>query len=153
MLTHPPPPPPAATALQKTAVLDKLEGADAAELTKRVERLQAAPAAESAASAIPQAMRDLQSRLQALVTANHVMLFMKGSPDAPRCKFSRRAVELLQEAGATFGSFDILSSEAVRQGLKEWSNWPTYPQLYIAGQLVGGVDILQVRGKRCAARG
>lgn len=71
------------------------------------------------------------------------MLFMKGSPDGPKCKFSRRAVELLTAAGASFGSFDIMTSDAVRQGLKAHSNWPTFPQLYIGGALVGGVDILQ----------
>ena len=128
--------------MQKTALLDRLEGADAAELTKRVERWKVA-ATPASTDAVPQALQDLKARLESLINANHVMLFMKGAPDAPKCKFSRRTVELLQEAGATFGSFDILSSEAVRQGLKEWANWPTYPQLYVDGQLVGGLDIMK----------
>ena len=121
-----------------------MEGADAAELTKRVEKWKLAAAPASAApEAVPAAIRELKTRLEALINAAPVMLFMKGSPESPKCKFSRRMVELLQEGGATFGSFDILTSDAVRQGLKEHSNWPTYPQLYVEGKLVGGVDIVQ----------
>ena len=72
-----------------------------------------------------------------------VILFMKGSPDEPRCGFSRKVVEALRSSGAPdFGHFDILSDEAVRQGLKEYSQWPTYPQLYINGELIGGCDII-----------
>lgn len=71
------------------------------------------------------------------------MLFMKGSPAAPRCGFSRKVVEALEGAGlGGFGAFDILSDEAVRQGLKALSDWPTYPQLYVNGELVGGCDIV-----------
>ena len=71
------------------------------------------------------------------------MLFMKGTPDAPRCGFSRKAVELLRKEGIAFGTFDILTDDTVRQGLKEHSDWPTYPQLYAKGELIGGLDILQ----------
>lgn len=70
------------------------------------------------------------------------MLFMKGNPSEPRCKFSRKVVQALNEAGLEFGSFDILSDETVRQGLKEYSNWPTYPQLYVKGEFIGGCDIV-----------
>lgn len=71
------------------------------------------------------------------------MLFMKGSPQAPRCKFSRAMVDLLAGAGAQYGSFDILSDQGVRQGLKKFSNWPTYPQLYVGGKLLGGLDVVK----------
>ena len=71
------------------------------------------------------------------------MLFMKGTPRAPRCGFSRQVVEILEEEKIPFGSFDILEDDAVRQGLKSHSNWPTYPQLYVSGDLVGGLDILK----------
>ncbi|KAK6009549.1 glutaredoxin, partial [Ostertagia ostertagi] len=71
------------------------------------------------------------------------MLFMKGSPDNPKCGFSKQTVALLNEIGATFGSFDILSDEEVRQGLKTYSNWPTYPQLYLDGELIGGLDVIR----------
>ncbi len=71
------------------------------------------------------------------------MLFMKGSPDQPRCGFSRQTVEVLSENDIQFASFDILSDEEVRAGLKVYSDWPTYPQVYVHGTLVGGLDILK----------
>lgn len=71
------------------------------------------------------------------------MLFMKGSPDTPKCGFSRSIVELLRKGGVAFSSFDILTDEEVRAGLKTFSDWPTYPQLYVKGTLVGGLDILR----------
>jgi Grx4 family monothiol glutaredoxin len=83
------------------------------------------------------------ARLKKLVGSQPVMLFMKGSPDAPKCGFSGRVVAALQQAGVKFGHFDILQDEEVRQGLKELSSWPTYPQLYVGGELLGGCDIVQ----------
>ena len=88
-------------------------------------------------------------RLRALVNRAPVMLFMKGSPDEPRCGFSRQIVELLRSKDVAFSHFDILEDEGVRQGLKKFSDWPTYPQLYAAGELVGGLDI----AKEMAAEG
>ncbi|KDP20960.1 hypothetical protein JCGZ_21431 [Jatropha curcas] len=84
----------------------------------------------------------LEDRLRSLVASSPVMLFMKGSQDAPRCGFSSKVVNALKEEGVSFGSFDILSDEEVRQGLKVFSNWPTFPQLYYKGELVGGCDIV-----------
>ena len=71
------------------------------------------------------------------------MLFMKGTPDAPRCGFSNQIVEVLKVNDISFSSFDILEDNEVRQGLKEFSEWPTYPQLYIKGELMGGLDIVK----------
>jgi Grx4 family monothiol glutaredoxin len=85
---------------------------------------------------------NIQSRLEQLTKEHPIMLFMKGNPSEPRCKFSRKVVQALNEAGLEFGSFDILSDETVRQGLKEYSNWPTYPQLYVKGEFIGGCDIV-----------
>ena len=84
----------------------------------------------------------LSSRLESLVTSSQVMLFMKGKPDEPKCGFSHKAVEILKQENVDFESFDILSDEEVRQGLKIYSNWSSYPQLYIKGELIGGSDIL-----------
>jgi len=81
----------------------------------------------------------LEDRLKKLITASKCMLFMKGDPAAPKCGFSRQTVELLQSLNVEFGSFDILSDEEIRQGLKTYSNWPTYPQLYLNGELLGGL--------------
>ncbi|CAN9514167.1 unnamed protein product [Ophioblennius macclurei] len=129
--------------------LERLDGAHAAELTKKVRRLAesgvgAAPRTPSPPSGTPQAAAsDLQQRLQKLVQAAPVMLFMKGHPQEPRCGFSRQIVALLKEKNIQFSSFDILSDEEVRQGLKTFSNWPTYPQLYVKGELIGGLDIVK----------
>ncbi|KHJ83272.1 glutaredoxin, partial [Oesophagostomum dentatum] len=71
------------------------------------------------------------------------MLFMKGTPDAPQCGFSKQMVGLLNDINADFGSFDILSDEEVRQGLKTYSNWPTFPQLYLDNELIGGLDVFR----------
>uniref|UniRef100_A0A3B5YW41 Glutaredoxin domain-containing protein n=1 Tax=Triticum aestivum TaxID=4565 RepID=A0A3B5YW41_WHEAT len=84
----------------------------------------------------------LEDRLKALISSSPVMLFMKGNPDNPRCGFSSEVVNALRGAGISFGSFDILSDEEVRQGLKTYSNWPTFPQLYYKSELMGGCDIV-----------
>ena len=68
---------------------------------------------------------------------------MKGNAQEPKCGFSRQAIELLNSLNAPYSTFDILQDEAVRQGLKEYSNWPTYPQFYADGELVGGLDIMK----------
>ncbi|XP_020500164.2 glutaredoxin 3 [Labrus bergylta] len=117
--------------------VDRLDGANAPELTKKVTRLAVAgsPGEESPA--------DSNQRLKKLINAAPCMLFMKGSAQDPRCGFSRQIVALLKTHGIQFSSFDILSDEEVRQGLKAYSNWPTYPQLYANGELVGGLDIVK----------
>ena len=86
---------------------------------------------------------ELDKRLTELVKAAPVMLFMKGTPSAPQCGFSRQLVGLLREKGVRYGFFNILADEDVRQGLKIWSDWPTFPQLYLQGELVGGLDIVK----------
>ena len=86
---------------------------------------------------------DLNARLEALIKSAPVMLFMKGSPDEPKCGFSRTIISLLHEAKVPLTTFDILEDEEVRQGLKAYSNWPTYPQLYANGKLIGGLDVVK----------
>ena len=86
----------------------------------------------------------LNERLQKLINAAPVMLFMKGTPAAPQCGFSRQVVGLLRERNVRYGFFNILADDDVRQGLKEFSNWPTYPQLYLKGELIGGLDIVSI---------
>lgn len=85
---------------------------------------------------------ELNARLGELVKAAPVMLFMKGTPSAPQCGFSRQTVALLREKGVRYGFFNILADDDVRQGLKEFSDWPTFPQVYCDGELVGGLDIV-----------
>lgn len=88
-------------------------------------------------------MQTVHQRCESLVRRAPVMLFMKGAPDSPRCGFSARIVELLRTNGIVFDSFDILSDPDVRQGLKECcGKWPTFPQLFVHGEFVGGLDIV-----------
>ncbi len=76
------------------------------------------------------------------ITTNRVCLFMKGTISEPRCGFSGAAVRMLQAQGADFAAIDVLSTDDLRQGIKEFSSWPTIPQLYVGGELVGGTDIM-----------
>jgi Grx4 family monothiol glutaredoxin len=87
--------------------------------------------------------KDLNTRLGELINTAPVMLFMKGTPEKPQCGFSRQIVDILNNQKVKFSSFNILSDEEVRQGLKTYSNWPTYPQLYSKGKLIGGLDIVK----------
>ncbi|MGN6268773.1 MAG: Grx4 family monothiol glutaredoxin [Sphingomonas sp.] len=85
---------------------------------------------------------DVNARLDQIVKSNDIVLFMKGSPLFPQCGFSSRAVAILQHLGAEFESVDVLQDQAIRQGIKAYSDWPTIPQLYVRGEFVGGSDIM-----------
>ena len=87
-------------------------------------------------------MSDTQTRIAEMVGKHKVFLFMKGTPQMPQCGFSHRSAGILTHLGAEFGSFDVLSDPEVRQGIKEFANWPTIPQLYVNGDFVGGSDIM-----------
>jgi monothiol glutaredoxin len=84
----------------------------------------------------------LKERILGLTSSNRVVLFMKGNKMFPQCGFSAHVLGILKEAGVDFDAHNILSDAELRQGLKELSNWPTYPQLYVDGKLVGGCDIV-----------
>ncbi len=83
-----------------------------------------------------------KERIKSMITSTPVFLFMKGNPQSPQCGFSARAVAILMNLGVKFESFDVLEDEGIRSGIKEFSNWPTIPQLYLNGSLVGGSDII-----------
>jgi len=85
---------------------------------------------------------NVQEQIRQTVEGNPIVLYMKGSPQFPQCGFSGRAVQILQACGADFASVDVLADAEVRQGIKEFSSWPTIPQLYIKGKFVGGSDIM-----------
>lgn len=84
----------------------------------------------------------LKTRIEKLLKSNPTVLFMKGVPEAPMCGFSARAVQILNMLDAPFEGINILDDPDLRQGLKDYGNWPTFPQLYHKGQLVGGCDIM-----------
>ena len=90
------------------------------------------------------AAMDTQQRIKDQVTGNRVVLFMKGTPQFPQCGFSALAVQVLNACGVKeFASVNVLADAEVRQGIKEYANWPTIPQLYINGEFVGGSDIVK----------
>jgi monothiol glutaredoxin len=85
---------------------------------------------------------DAQTRIEQLVKSNDVVLFMKGTPLFPQCGFSSRAIAILERLGRQYETVDVLQDPEIRQGIKEYSDWPTVPQLYVKGEFVGGSDIM-----------
>ena len=85
----------------------------------------------------------LKKRIEETISKERIMLFMKGSPAMPQCGFSAAVVGVLKEEGVEYGSYNILADNELREGLKEYSSWPTFPQLYVDGKLVGGCDIVR----------
>jgi monothiol glutaredoxin len=86
---------------------------------------------------------DTQAKIKELVTTNNVVLFMKGSPKFPQCGFSSLATQILDACNAKYLAVDVLQDQAVREGIKQFANWPTIPQLYVKGEFVGGSDIMR----------
>lgn len=148
--------------LKDGTILKELSGADPKELAKAIQTLltsstatnaeekpsstiatQSSAAAAASGSPGEESEEELTNRLKKLVVAAPVMLFMKGTPASPGCGFSRQMVEILREHQVRFGFFDILKDNSVREGLKTFSDWPTFPQLYIHGELHGGLDIVR----------
>ena len=87
-------------------------------------------------------MSNVKEKIEGILTQHKVVLFMKGSPQFPMCGFSARAVGILSELGTEFHSIDVMADPEIRQGIKDYGNWPTIPQLYIGKELVGGSDIM-----------
>ena len=87
---------------------------------------------------------DAQEKIRKQVTGNPVVLYMKGTPDAPLCGFSASAVQILEACGVeNVATVDVLADQDIRQGIKDYSKWPTVPQLYVKGEFVGGADIMR----------
>ncbi|EDO15121.1 hypothetical protein Kpol_1046p13 [Vanderwaltozyma polyspora DSM 70294] len=147
--------------IQNETVLKELSGADPKEFVSALNECKTAAlgAGSSSTSAAlndearvsddededeeEETEEELLERLTKLTQAAPVMLFMKGSPSEPKCGFSRQIVGILREHQVRFGFFDILKDDSVRQGLKKFSDWPTFPQLYINGEFQGGLDIIK----------
>jgi len=88
-------------------------------------------------------MSDIQAWIDAEVKGNDVVLFMKGTPTFPQCGFSSQVVQILDHLGVGYKGINVLENADVRQGIKDYSNWPTIPQLYVKGEFVGGCDIIR----------
>ncbi|XP_055848827.1 glutaredoxin 3 [Episyrphus balteatus] len=119
----------------KGQAVNRVDGVNVASINQICKDLGSKSGAGSGAS--------LEDRLKALINKSDVMIFMKGSRDAPKCGFSKQLIAIVNEIGIQYGTFDILTDEEVRQGLKTYSDWPTYPQLYVKGELIGGLDIIK----------
>jgi Grx4 family monothiol glutaredoxin len=129
--------------LKDRAVVDKVEGAHPSKVAERLDHF-----ASSSKDKETTGKSAVFKRIEDLLASHYVFLFIKGTPLTPKCKFSKKILEILAQAEVKqFGSFDVLSDEAVRQALKEYSNWPTFPQLFAGGKLVGGVDIVEEMAK------
>jgi monothiol glutaredoxin len=87
-------------------------------------------------------MPTVQDQIKQEITHNDVVLFMKGTPDFPMCGFSQRVVGILNRLGVAYKGVNVLENDAIRQGIKEYANWPTIPQLYVKGEFLGGCDII-----------
>ncbi|CAI4038643.1 hypothetical protein SMKI_05G2580 [Saccharomyces mikatae IFO 1815] len=146
--------------VQNGTIVKEISGADPKELVKCLEALSGGSASSANNNKGPKSTseeensgssedeeeeteEEINARLVKLVQAAPVMLFMKGSPSEPKCGFSRQLVGILREHQIRFGFFDILRDDNVRQSLKKFSDWPTFPQLYINGEFQGGLDIIK----------
>ncbi|XP_053949781.1 glutaredoxin 3 [Anastrepha ludens] len=116
----------------KGSAVDRVDGVNVAEITAKCKKLGGTVGGES-----------LEDRLKALINKADLMIFMKGDRTAPRCGFSRQLIEIVNATKVPYETFDILNDEEVRQGLKTYSDWPTYPQVYVKGELIGGLDIIK----------
>lgn len=86
---------------------------------------------------------DTQAKIKETVTSNNVVLFMKGTPKFPQCGFSNLATQILDACDTQYLAIDVLQDQAIREGIKQYANWPTIPQLYIKGEFIGGADIMR----------
>jgi len=149
--------------LQGHTLLDRIVGADSEKLTaslakharrptEALSKTDRAPAAPPSLNGAPTpadpsktkgTTEELNERLSKLMSQSKVVAFIKGTPETPRCGFSRQVVALLKEQNVEFTYFDILTDESVRQGLKILNDWPTFPQIIVDGELVGGLDIVK----------
>ncbi|KAG4067889.1 hypothetical protein HA402_010575 [Bradysia odoriphaga] len=120
---------------RNNTAIDRIDGIDIAKLTETCKKLANSSSQNSKGS--------LEDRLKSLINKSKVMIFMKGDRVTPRCGFSKQLIAIVNEVGVPYETFDILSDEDVRQGLKTYSDWPTYPQLYVNGELIGGLDIIK----------
>lgn len=128
--------------LRDGEILESIRGSDVEKIRKALDRHSGLTAVPAPVLVSEQDKEALIARLTELVQAAPVMLFMKGTPESPQCRFGRHLVRILQEHGIDYDFFNVLADDSVRQGLKEFADWPTFPQLWVDGALVGGLDIV-----------
>uniref|UniRef100_A0A182LRT3 Uncharacterized protein n=1 Tax=Anopheles culicifacies TaxID=139723 RepID=A0A182LRT3_9DIPT len=126
--------------LRAGKAVDRIDGVDVGTLTQKARTYAGNPLPSSTSG---DGAGNLEERLKTLIKRSKVMIFMKGDRNTPRCGFSKQLIAIVNNTGVEYDTFDILTDEAVRQGLKTFSNWPTYPQVYVNGELIGGLDIIK----------
>lgn len=119
--------------------IDRIDGVNIAALTVKCKSF----IGDGDTSSMVGPAQSLDERLKALINRAKIMVFMKGDRNTPRCGFSKQLIAILNETQIPYETFDILTDEDVRQGLKTYSDWPTYPQVYVNGELIGGLDIIK----------
>ncbi|XP_068987521.1 glutaredoxin 3-like [Bombus flavifrons] len=127
---------------KNNTIVDRIDGANPAVITEKIKR-QLLTDKDSISFDICKPKEKLEERLKKLINQAPCMIFMKGSPTTPRCRFSRTIVSILDSCKTDYQTFNILQDNDVREGLKKFSDWPTYPQLYVNGELIGGLDIVK----------
>lgn len=134
---------------KNSSTVDRVDGINATTLTEKIKHHlnnENAPLRDNEDAALRDKVtskESLEDRLKKLINQASCMLFMKGNPTNPRCGFSRTIVSILDGYNTEYETFDILQDNEVREGLKKFSNWPTYPQMYLNGELIGGLDIVK----------
>lgn len=124
--------------IRNGTAIDRIDGVDIASLSMMCKSF-----VDENESEIGENASNLNDRLKALVNRAKIMIFMKGDRNTPRCGFSKQLIAIVNESNLSYDTFDILTDEEVRQGLKDYSDWPTYPQVYVNGELIGGLDIIK----------
>lgn len=124
--------------IRNGSAIDRIDGVDIAALSMKCKSF-----VDKNKSTDGDSGKNLNERLKALINREKVMIFMKGDRNTPRCGFSKTLIGIVNETNVPYETFDILSDEEVRQGLKVYSDWPTYPQVYVNGELIGGLDIIK----------
>lgn len=145
---------PCVVCLRSEQILESIKGSNIARIHGALDRhagitANRIPTSLDVVSVPTELSAALVVRLSGLVKMAPVMLFMKGTRETPLCRFSRRMVKLLQDHSIEYGFFNILADEDVRNGLKQFGEWPTFPQLWVDGELIGGLEI--VSGRHCTA--
>lgn len=125
--------------IQHGTAIDRIDGVDIAALSLRCKSF----VDKNTSGGGGDSQTNLNDRLKTLLNRSKVMIFMKGDRNTPRCGFSKQLIQIINDTKNEYDTFDILTDEEVRQGLKTYSDWPTYPQVYVNGELIGGLDIIK----------
>ncbi|CAF1011141.1 unnamed protein product [Adineta ricciae] len=128
----------------QTKLIDRVDGFNQSDLLKKIKyHINKSQITSNKAESKTETDANVEKRIKELLSSSAIILFMKGTPNDPQCGFSRQACHILDEHHVKYTYFDVLSDQTIREELKKFSNWNTYPQLYVDGELIGGLDIMK----------